>query len=98
MSKMEPTRRMALAGILAVSVSMLQPSIAQQPGSVTATKPAGVLKAADTTNLMPAQVFFRGQSATVQMRNSGGVRYSDGTFTLMGLVDTSGYSSGIQDG
>ena len=45
---------------------------------------------------MPAQVFFRGQSATVQMRNSGGIRYADGMFTIMALVDTSGYSSGIQ--
>jgi hypothetical protein len=96
MSKMEPTRRMAMAGILAVSASMLQPGIAQQQGSATTTKQAGVLKAADTTNLMPAQVFFRGQSATVQTRNSGGVRYADGMFTLMALVDTSGYSSGIQ--
>jgi hypothetical protein len=30
------------------------------------------------------------------MRNSGGVRYADGMFTLVALVDTSGYSSGIQ--
>ena len=48
------------------------------------------------SDLMPAQVFFRGQSATVQMRNSGGIRYAGGMFTLMALVDTSGYSSGIQ--
>lgn len=61
-----------------------------------APQPAGVLKAADAANLMPAQVFFRGQSASVQMRNSGGIRYADGMFTLMALVDTSGYSSGIQ--
>jgi|UPI000369A91E hypothetical protein len=96
MSKTESTRRTALAGILAVSVSILQPVMAQQQGTATTTKQAGVLKAADTTNLMPAQVFFRGQSATVQTRNSGGVRYADGMFTLMALVDTSGYSSGIQ--
>jgi hypothetical protein len=101
MSKTEATRRMALAGMLAIGVSLLTPGIAeqqaaQQQGNASATKQAGVLKAADTTNLMPEQVFFRGQSATIQMRNSGGVRYADGTFTLMALVDTSGYSSGIQ--
>jgi hypothetical protein len=96
MSKMAPTRRMTLAGILAISVSILQPGMAQPQGSAATPKPAGILKPADTTNLMPAQVFFRGQSATVQMRNSGGVRYADGMFTLMALVDTSGYSSGIQ--
>jgi hypothetical protein len=96
MNKRESTRRAALAGILAIGVSLWTPCMAQQEGSTSTTKPAAVLKPADTSNLMPAQVFFRGQSATVQMRNSGGVRYADGMFTLMALVDTSGYSSGIQ--
>ena len=98
MNKVEAaSRRMALAGILAISGSLLMPCMAaHQQGSATTPQPAGVLKAADMTSLMPAQVFFRGQSATVQMRNSGGVRYADGMFTLMALVDTSGYSSGIQ--
>lgn len=96
MSEMAATRRMALAGILTISASLLMPCLAQQQGSTTTAKAAGVLKPAEMANLMPAQVFFRGQSATVQMRNSGGVRYGDGMFTLMALVDTSGYSSGIQ--
>lgn len=96
MSKTEISRRSALAGIFAIGASLLMPCMAQQQGSASATTAAGVLKPADTANLMPAQVFFRGQSATVQMRNSGGVRYADGMFTLMALVDTSGYSSGIQ--
>jgi len=90
------TRRMALAGILAISANLLAPCMAQQQGSASTAKPAGVLKAADMADLMPGQVFFRGQSATVQMRNSGGIRYGDGMFTLLALVDTSGYSSGIQ--
>jgi hypothetical protein len=97
MSKMATTRRMALAGIFAISTSLLTPCMAQQTGSATPpAQMAGVLKPADTANLMPSQVFFRGQSATVQMRNSGGVRFADGMLTLMALVDTSGYSSGIQ--
>jgi hypothetical protein len=96
MSKTKVTRRVALAGMFSIGMSLLTPCIAQQQGSAATTKQAGVLKAADISSLMPAQVFFRGQSATVQMRNSGGVRYADGMFTLMGLVDTSGYSSGIQ--
>jgi hypothetical protein len=96
MNKVEATRRLALAGILAISAGLPVPCLAQQAGSATTTQPAGVLKAADMASLMPAQVFFRGQSATVQMRNSGGVRYADGMLTLMALVDTSGYSSGIQ--
>jgi hypothetical protein len=90
------SRRMALAGILAIGGILLVPPVAAQQQGSAATQTAGVLKPADMSNLMPAQVFFRGQSATVQLRNSGGVRYADGMFTLMALVDTSGYSSGIQ--
>lgn len=80
-----------VVAILAVACGVWgTPLIAQQP------QPAAVLKPADLASLMPSQVFFRGQSASVQMRNSGGIRYADGMFTLMALVDTSGYSSGIQ--
>ena len=45
---------------------------------------------------MPATVFFRGQAANVQARNSGGVKLPDGMFVLCALVDTSGYSSAVQ--
>jgi hypothetical protein len=97
MSKLRAARHIVLmAAILAIAVSPLTPCISAQPGSTTKAQPAGVLKPDDLANLMPAQVFFRGQSATVQMRNSGGIRYADGMLTLVALVDTSGYSSGIQ--
>lgn len=57
-----------------------------------------VLKAADiTSKLIPETVFFRGQTAPTQLRNSGGVRFSDDFFTLATLVDSSGYSSGIRE-
>jgi hypothetical protein len=57
-----------------------------------------ILKAADVGNkLLPEKVFFRGQSATVQARNSAGVRYADGYFVLAGLVDSSGYSTGLKE-
>ena len=55
-----------------------------------------VLSAADAAKLLPASVFFRGQSATTQLRNSGGVKFADGMFVLATLVDTSGYSSDVQ--
>ena len=46
--------------------------------------------------LMPASVYYKGQSATTQLRNSGGGRsLPDGTYLLTTLVDTSGYSTGI---
>jgi hypothetical protein len=42
-------------------------------------------------------VFFKGQSASVQIRNSFGWRFSKGGFVLAGLVDTGGYSSALRD-
>jgi len=76
------------AGILAaIVVATSMTALAQ--GSAT------ILKPADTTKLIPASVFYRGQSATTQLRNSGGVKFSDGYFVLTTLVDTSGYSTGV---
>jgi hypothetical protein len=56
-----------------------------------------VLKAGDITpKLFPETVFFRGQSAPVQMRNTGGVHFADDLYVLAGMVDNSGYSSGLR--
>ncbi len=55
-----------------------------------------LLPAAEAARLLPGQVFFRGQSATTQTRNSAGVEFTDGMYALFTLVDNSGYSSGIQ--
>jgi hypothetical protein len=62
-----------------------------------ASQPEAVLKPADLGKIVPGSVFFRGQSATTQLRNSGGVRFADGLVMLAALVDNSGYSSGIQE-
>jgi hypothetical protein len=62
-----------------------------------AVQPEAVLKPADLTKILPDAVFFRGQSATTQARNSGGVRFADGYLMFAALVDNSGYSSGIQE-
>src|SRR5712691_4756760 len=57
-----------------------------------------VLKAADiTAKIFPERVFFRGQSAPVQFRNSGGVHFADDLYVLAGMVDSSGYSTGIKE-
>jgi hypothetical protein len=66
----------------------------------TATPAGGevVLKAADiTTKIFPERVFFRGQTAPAQLRNTGGVHYGDDFYVLAGLVDSSGYSTGIKE-
>src|SRR5437016_13059633 len=63
--------------------------------------PAGqdtVLKAADITpKIFPERVFFRGQSAPVQFRNSGGVHFADDLFVVAAMVDSSGYSTAIKE-
>src|SRR6476661_719821 len=57
-----------------------------------------VLKASDMKpKLFPESVFFRGQSAPVQMRNTGGVHFTDDLYLLAGMVDNSGYSTGIRE-
>ena len=80
-----------LAAILAV----LLPATLSDTLSVRADDSAGkevILKAADITpKLLPETVFFRGQTAPVQLRNSAGVRFSDALYTLAAIVDSSGY-------
>jgi hypothetical protein len=74
--------------LLVSIVGIALPTVAQQ---------ATVLHPADASRILPGSVFFRGQSATVQLRNSGGVHFADGSYVLFALVDNSGYSSGIQE-
>ena len=62
-----------------------------------AAPPAGVLPPAAVQQLMPPSVFFSSQTATTQIRNSAGIRFSDGRIALAGLVDTGGYSTGIRE-
>jgi hypothetical protein len=56
---------------------------------------ATLLTPADTQKLLPAAVYYKGQSAPLQIRNSGGVKFPDGSYVLASLVDVSGYSTGI---
>ncbi len=46
--------------------------------------------------LFPEMVFYRGQLAPTQLRNTGGVRFADGFYTIAGLCDNSGYSSDVR--
>jgi hypothetical protein len=59
------------------------------------TKP-GLLTAQDLKRAVPDSYFFNGQSAPVQMRNAAGFRTSKGQMFFAAMVDTSGYSSDIQ--
>jgi hypothetical protein len=67
------------------------------PGIAVAQAATGtVLKAADTEKILPEKVYYKGLSATTQLRNSGGIKFSDGYYILSTMVDTSGYSSDVQ--
>jgi hypothetical protein len=79
--------KLAVTGVVALVAMAGTQTMAQ--GSDT------VLKAADAQKLLPAAVYYKGQSAPVQARNSGGVKFGDGQYLLATLVDTSGYSTGI---
>jgi len=54
-----------------------------------------ILKPSDMEKLFPATVFYSGQSAPAQLRNSAGVKFANGHYFLASLVDTSGYSNGV---
>jgi hypothetical protein len=77
------------AAFSAVSMSAFAQGSAAAQGSTT------VLKPADMQKLLPPSVFYRGQVATTQQRNSGGIKFADGFYVLASLVDTSGYSTGV---
>lgn len=62
-----------------------------QAGGATA-----VLHAAEAAKLLPDAVYYDGKSASTQLRNSAGIHFADGAYALAVLVDTSGYSSEVQ--
>src|SRR5580692_11146281 len=75
------------ASILASTVLNKQTAAGQSPVTTSNPMRASVLDAAEATKIMPASVFFRGQSASIQGRNSGGVRFEDKSMMLVSLVD-----------
>lgn len=90
--------RVYLAVLVVLALTISGMAVAQAPKAGEAPAKEMALKAADVgTKLLPDKVFFRGQSAPTQARNSGGVRYADGFYVLATLVDNSGYSSGIRE-
>jgi hypothetical protein len=46
--------------------------------------------------LFPEKVFFRGQLAPTQLRNTGGVHFADDFYLVAGLCDSSGYASDVR--
>lgn len=87
---------MASRSILSVLAGgMLALTIASAPVALRAQQQLTVLNPSTLQKLIPATVFYRAQVATTQLRNSGGVKFSDGYYVLTALVDTSGYSNAV---
>src|SRR6202140_87128 len=66
-------------------------------GMALASAGAQVLTGDQVKKIVPTSYFFAGQSAGVQARNTAGFKNSSGKVVLAGLVDTSGYSTAIQE-
>jgi hypothetical protein len=85
------------AGVFSVIALVAQTAAGQSSAATSNSTQGSVLNAVEAAKLMPASVFFRGQSASIQGRNSGGVRFAGNSLMLVSLVDTSGYSSQVQE-
>jgi len=77
----------AAAGVMLLGILTVPPAALAQGDTA--------LKAADVQKLLPDSVWYKGQSAPAQKRNSGGVKFADGSFVLATLVDNSGYASDV---
>ena len=78
-----------LCGLLAACVLMMS----QVPAHAATAK---ILNRTMASKVMPKTVFFRGQTAPTQERNSCGVHFANGKYMLAALVDTSGYATEIK--
>ena len=85
-SRLAISRLIALGGIL---LAMLSLAAAQNAAK-------HVLSADELKKTVPAEFFFRGQKAPVQLRNAVGFQLADAKMSLAALVDASGYSTAIQ--
>ena len=83
------------AGIACPPVASAQSAASSTSSSKTDAAP-GVLDRTQAAAILPKSVFYKGLSATVQGRNSAGIRFGNGDLVLVSLVDTSGYSSAVQ--
>lgn len=83
------TFRPACFIVLAALISVSLAASAQRQGTI--------LHAPEASKVLPDAVFYAGKSASTQLRNSAGIHFGDDHYVLSVLVDTSGYSTAIQE-
>ena len=79
--------------VLCLSVFFATSLYAQAP----ATGQVHVLSAQEVESTFPATVYYLGKTAPLQLRNAAAVRFGPQAIFFAGLVDTSGYASGVQE-
>jgi len=88
---MHCTARRRFASFLTLMALLTVSSLAYAQSEPT------ILHAAEASKLLPDTVYYAGKSANTQLRNSAGIKFPDGHYTFAVLVDTSGYSSTVQE-
>jgi hypothetical protein len=84
--------------LISLMLSFFAPAQTNPPAAaLTQASEPTLLKPAEVAAILPPTVFFEGKTAPVQARNSGGIRLKDKSLVLVSLVDSSGYSSQIQE-
>lgn len=82
-------RKLRLAAVGTLVVLLLTSGLAQKAAQ-------HLLSSDELKSVVPAEFFFRGQKAPVQLRNATGFETASGKITFAALVDASGYSTAIQ--
>ena len=78
---------LCLFAILLLAACIVSSFARPQAASNSTPTREAILASDDVGNkLLPEKVFFRGQIAPVQARNSGGVRYADGLLDRKSVV------------
>ena len=62
----------------------------------TAQGGAVVLEGAQLARVVPPGFYFEGQSAPTQTRNTAAAKFASDRYVIVGMVDTSGYSSDVR--
>jgi hypothetical protein len=83
-------KNIRFAGVGILLAMLLTASLAQK-----AALPL-LLSADELKKVVPAEFFFAGQKAATQMRNATGFQATEGKVVFAALVDTSGYSTAVQ--
>jgi hypothetical protein len=97
MKTLSPVRSLMLAAALLSSPIALYSGTALQAQTTASATKVGILNREQAAAILPEKVFYRGLSAPIQARNSGGVRFADSKLMLAALVDTSGYSTAVKE-